>query len=202
MIITDIKQQVKDSKRVSIFIDNKFAFGISCVDALYYKLKTGDEISQEKYNKIIDETIFVKARDKALKLLGIRARSKKEIVDRLKSDYSEEIIDRVIDVLEKYNYINDTAFAEMYAKEKFRMKGWSKKRIYFELRQKGINENTINTVLENSDFDTYSAIEKLLAKRLKGKHNIDFKEQRKQFNYLLSKGYEYDEITEALKKYI
>lgn len=202
MKITDIKEQVKDDKRVSVYIDGKFVFGISKVDAIWYKLKIDDEISQEKLDKILNENIFIKARDKALKLLGYRARSKKEIVDKLKNDYSEDIINRVLDLLEKYDYINDEKFATMYSKEKFKLKGWSKKRIAFELRLKGVNNDIISKVLEESEFDTTSVIEKLLIKRLKGKTNIDYKEKQKQFNYLVSKGYEFDEIQEVINKVI
>ena len=53
MIITDIKKQVKDTERYSIYIDNKFVFGLSGVDVLYYRLKIGNEIPQEKYDEIL-----------------------------------------------------------------------------------------------------------------------------------------------------
>ena len=54
MIITDIKKQVKDTERYSIYIDNKFVFGLSGVDVLYYRLQIGNEISQEKYDEILE----------------------------------------------------------------------------------------------------------------------------------------------------
>lgn len=174
MIITDIKEQVKDNKRLSVYIDGKFAFGITKVDALLYKLKINDEISKEKYDKILSENIFIKARDKALKLLGLRAASQKEVENRLKGDYPEEVIKRVIDLMKKYGYIDDEKFARMYASDKFRLKGWSKKRIIFELKTKGVAEDIIQRVISESDFDTSAVIEKLLLKRLKGKKDIDF----------------------------
>ena len=62
MIITDIKKQVKDTERYSIYIDNKFVFGLSGVDVLYYRLKIGNEISQEKYDEILDNVIYEKAK--------------------------------------------------------------------------------------------------------------------------------------------
>ncbi|MGN1318954.1 MAG: regulatory protein RecX [Lachnospirales bacterium] len=202
MKITDIKEQVKDKNRLSIYIDHKFSFGITKVDAIIYKLKIGDEISKEKYDKIISENVFIKARDKALKLLGLRARSKKEIIDKLKADYNEEVINKVLSVLEKYGYIDDEKFAFAFANDKFKQKGWSNKKIIYELKLKGISQDIINKVLEKSDFDTFSAIKKLLEKRLKGKTKIDFKEKQKQFNYLASKGYEFEEIKEALEDFI
>ncbi len=200
MIITDIKEQVKDKKRLSVYIDGKFAFGITRVDALLYKLKINDEISKEKYDKILSENIFIKARDKALKLLGLRAASQKEVENKLKGDYPESVIKKVIDLMKKYGYIDDEKFACMYASDKFRLKGWSKKRIIFELKTKGVAEDIIQKVISESDFDTSAVIEKLLLKRLKGRKDIDFKEKQKHFNYFLSKGYEFEEVKEVMDK--
>ena len=67
MIITDIKKQVTDTERYSIYIDNKFVFGLSGVDVLYYRLKIGNEISQEKYDEILDNVIYEKAKNTAVK---------------------------------------------------------------------------------------------------------------------------------------
>ena len=68
MIITDIKKQVKDTERYSIYIDNKFVFGLSGVDVLYYRLKIGNEIPQEKYDEILENVIYEKAKNTAVKL--------------------------------------------------------------------------------------------------------------------------------------
>ena len=67
MIITDIKKQVKDTERYSIYIDNKFVFGLSGVDVLYYRLKIGNEIPQEKYDEILENVIYEKAKNTAVK---------------------------------------------------------------------------------------------------------------------------------------
>ncbi len=202
MTITDIKEQVTDKNRLSVYIDGKFAFGISKTDALFYRLKIDDVLSEEKYNKIISENIFSKARDKALKLLGLRARSQKEIEDKLKADYSPQVIERVIELLKKYDYINDEKFARQYANDKFKIKGWSNKKIAFELMRKGISSEIINRVIEEADFDASSVIDRLLEKRLKGNRDIDYKEKQKQFNYLLSKGYEFEQVREAIEQYL
>ncbi len=48
MIITKVEIQKKDENRSNVYIDDKFAFGISNVDVLFYKLKENTEISEEK----------------------------------------------------------------------------------------------------------------------------------------------------------
>ena len=83
MLITEVKTQKKNTNRVSVYIDGKFAFGMTQVDALYYHIKEGEEISNERYKQIVEELIYAKARDKAIKLLGYSAKTEKELLQKL-----------------------------------------------------------------------------------------------------------------------
>ena len=183
MIITDIKKQVKDTERYSIYIDNKFVFGLSRVDVLYYRLKIGNEIPQEKYDEILENVIYEKAKNTAVKFLGYRARSKKELRDKLIKDYDENITDKVISMLEKYGYVNDEEYAKAYVRDCLNLKGWGQKRISLELTKRGIDKNIIEKALPKENTEQLELIEKLLTKRLKGNINIDFKEKKKHFDY-------------------
>ena len=147
MIITDIKKQVKDTERYSIYIDNKFVFGLSGVDVLYYRFKIGNEIPQEKYDEILENVIYEKAKNTAVKFLGYRARSKKELRDKLIKDYDENITDKVISMLEKYGYVNDEEYAKAYVRDCLNLKGWGQKRISLELTKRGIDKNIIEKAL-------------------------------------------------------
>ena len=180
MIITDIKKQVKDTERYSIYIDNKFVFGLSGVDVLYYRLKIGNEITQEKYDEILENVIYEKAKNTAVKFLGYRARSKKELRDKLIKDYDENITNKVISMLEKYGYVNDEEYAKAYVRDCLNLKGWGQKRISLELTKRGID--------------------KLQTKRLKGNTNIDFKEKKKHFDYLARRGFLPSDILEVFDK--
>ena len=189
MIITDIKKQVKDTERYSIYIDNKFVFGLSGVDVLYYRLKIGNEISQEKYDEILDNVIYEKAKNTAVKFLGYRARSKKELRDN-----------KVISMLEKYGYVNDEEYARAYVRDCLNLKGWGQKRISLELTKRGIDKNIIENSLPKENTEQLELIEKLLTKRLKGNTNIDFKEKKKHFDYLARRGFLPSDILEVFDK--
>ena len=194
MIITDIKKQVKNTERYSIYIDNKFVFGLSGVDVLYYRLKIGNEISQEKYDEILDNVIYEKAKNTAVKFLGYRARSKKELRDKLIKDYDEDITNKVISMLEKYGYVNDEEYARAYIRDCLNLKGWGQKRIALELTKRGIDKS----IIENTE--QLDLIEKLLTKRLKGNTNIEVKEKKKHFDYLARRGFLPSDILEVFDK--
>lgn len=201
MQVTKIEKQIKRDKRYSIFIDNEFSFGLSEVDLLYYKLREGDQITLEKYNIILEEVVFSSARDKALKFLSYKARTKKEVIEKLKTyDYTEEVIDRVINLLEKYDYINDEKYAKALIKYLANSKKFGIKRIKFELEQKGIKKNIICELLEEADFDETESALLLIRKKLRNKE-LDDKEKIRVYNFLLRKGFNNAVIKEAFYEY-
>ena len=84
-------------------------FGIDEIDLLYYKLKENEPLDNEKYEYILNNLLLKRAKDKALKYLGYKMRSKNQVIKRLQKIYEfpSNVIDKVIRVLEKYNYINE-----------------------------------------------------------------------------------------------
>lgn len=203
MKITDIKKQVNNKKRYSVFIDGAFAFGLDEVDVLYYKLLENDEISEEKYNYIKENVVFAKARDAALKYISFKRRTKKEIINKLEEkDFSGDIIERVTALFEKYGYIDDYAYAGAYLKDKFNLKGTGVKRIEYELKQRGVNEEIINKVIGENDFDETKKALYLVEKKYGCSLSLDIKEKRRIEGFLLRKGYSFETIQnvfEALK---
>jgi regulatory protein len=198
MIVTEIRQQVKDSKRYSVFIDGEFAFGMSGVDVLYHHLKEGLELSREEYERILSDTVYNKAKDKAIKLLGFAARSEKELRERLLKDYNEEITDKVTAMLKHYGYINDEAYAKAYYRECSRLKKWGERRIKYELKLKGISDEAIALAAEEDDTDTAEVIAALIEKRLKGRKITSYAEYKKQADFLARRGFSYDDIKDGL----
>lgn len=94
--------------------------------------------------------------DKALKFLSFRPRTKKEMISKLqqlviKRGIPQAILDKVILDLEQKNLINDKEFATWWINQRdtFRPKG--RKLIKIELRNKGIEKEIIDEVLEEEE---------------------------------------------------
>ena len=155
---------------------------------------------EEKYDEILENVIYEKAKNTAVKFLGYRARSKKELRDKLIKDYDENITDKVISMLEKYGYVNDEEYAKAYVRDCLNLKGWGQKRISLELTKRGIDKNIIEKALPKENTEQLELIEKLLTKRLKGNTNIDFKEKKKHFDYLARRGFLPSDILEVFDK--
>lgn len=202
MIITDIQKQKHNDKRFSVFLDGEYAFSVTDIDLLYYKLKTGETITAEKVNEILYNNAAASAKKIALNFLGYRMRSRKEIVDKLKSkDFSEEIIDYTLDFLENYGYIDDKEFAKAYINDKKKLKGFGSIKIRYELSGLGIDSRILNSLDELLCDDT-DDIKKVIDKKLKGQIITDKREIQKLYSYLYGRGFPYERSKEAFDEYI
>lgn len=200
MIITKIEKQKNNSKRYSVFLDYEFAFGIDEVDLLYFKLKENEDLTKEKYIKILNELLLKKAKDKALKYLSYKMRSEKQVREKLEQgEFPKIIIDKVIQILKKYNYINDEEFAKAFIKDKLNIKGYGFFKISYELKKYGIQEDIFVKYFQDESFvnENKKAIE-LLNKKIKNIYDIDYKQKQKLYSYLARRGFSYDIINSAL----
>jgi len=203
MRITAIEQQKKNANRCSVFIDGEFAFGMLEMDAYLMGLKEGNEISPEELTKLKETVVLAEAKNLALKYLAYSMRTKREVVTKMKTyDFSEEMIDEVIDFLEQHRYIDDTNYAEKYIAEKMRA-GYGEWRIKQELFRKGIDTEIINVCLEENEEDATEKILALLEKKIKSETEDEFnkKERQKVYNFLNSRGFGYDDTKSAIRQY-
>jgi regulatory protein len=96
----------------------------------------------------VDEKALARARNTAYRLLTYRARSRKELEEKLKDrEFGAEIIESVVADLTRLGYVNDREFARQWAAGRVRMRGFGGRRIEQELRNKGISRDVIQQTL-------------------------------------------------------
>jgi regulatory protein len=100
--------------------------------------------------------------------------------------------EKIIDVLLRENFINESRYAKAFVKDKFNYNKWGKIKIASNLRIKKIPADIIRAALDSIDYDAYT---KLLSdlitthrKSVKAKNKYDLK--AKLLRYGLSKGFE------------
>lgn len=203
MIITRIETQKNNKERVNIYIDHEFAFGLMMEIQYKYDLREGMEIDEYYIDRVLKEEELSKAKDQALKYLGYRQRSKKEIVDKLKKmGFEEDIIEDALIYLEEYGLVNDVEFAKSFMRDKINLNKFGPTRIKYELYKKGIDENIVEEVLEEDD-DEYSRALTLAKKKLPSYKNDDKNAiYRKLGGFLQRKGYSYDCISKILRELV
>ena len=111
-----------------------------------------------------------------------------------------EAKEEILLFLMKENYLNEERFTRSYIRGKFYMKSWGRNKIRNHLKFKGVTEKLINRSFEEIDEEDYRAtLGKLYENYIsKLKGAPAYQQKSKTIKYLLSKGYEYSEITEYL----
>jgi regulatory protein len=202
-IITKIESQKRNKDRANIYIDNDYAFSLSC--ELVYKegLKVNEKVDIEKIKIIAQKDNYLKCKNTALRIVEKAYKSERELKDKLLlKGYDNESIDKSIKFLKEYNFLSDNNYAKMYVKDKSRIQG--KKKIKFDLIKKGINDNIIEEEISNIDMeDERTGAYNLAIKKyntISKREDDKFKLSQKLYRFLLSKGYDYDTVSYVVKK--
>ena len=115
-------------------------------------------------------------------------------------------VDQIIDHLLRHNFLNETRFAQAFARGKFRTKKWGRNRIVKELKMRQISTFNIKLALkEIPDSEYYNTFDALAEKRLQqlaSEQNIQ-KKRKKLADYLFYRGWDselvYGKVGEILK---
>ncbi len=140
--------------------------------------------------------------NKALKFLSYRPRSEKEVRDKLlKVKVPEDLINKIIKKLKDYKFLDDLEFAKIFTRERSLLKLKPARVIKFELKQKGISKDIIEEVFtgskeEEKDLEKAKEIIQKKIERYKGLDSFKIREKLSRF--LVSKGFDYDTIKEAI----
>lgn len=135
--ITAIEEQARRQGRVNVFVDGRFALGLAEEVAAALGLRVGQPITAERLGEIARAETLRRAREDAYRLLSFRARSEKEIGDRLRrKGYEEDVVAEVAAGLRTLGYLDDAAFAQSWVAARGQTRG--RRALAHELRQKGV----------------------------------------------------------------
>ncbi len=142
---------------------------------------------------------FLAALAKAYRLLGIRARSEKELRDALaRSGYNHEVIAQVIVECKEKRFVNDADFARQFVQNRLRHRPMGRMRLQIELRQKGVAAETISAILdeafENSET-TLQLADQLAEKLRKRLSSLPAQKARQRLaDHLRRRGFDWEVI--------
>lgn len=196
--ITALKIQKRDKTRVNVFLDDEYAFPVS-LDAAF-ELKRGQELSDAEIDTLKNADQYSKAYNAAVHFLSFRQRSQSEVEKNLtKKEYSEEVIAATVERLLEKGYLNDEEFARMWMAERSRFRPRAARALRFELRQKGVDNEIIDTVLV--DLDEEQAAWDAVQSKLDRWRQLDEHEFKKKLSgYLGRRGFGYHIVRTVLDR--
>ncbi len=168
-------------------------------------LRKNDLFDEEKKERLLAESIFLKAKDSAFRYLSKRLHSASELRTKLiRKGYHQEIINKVIEELKQKSLLDDEKFAKVFIEERSIKKKIGIYKLKAELFKKGIDRNIVEKVLLDIDpVSNYENAQALVKKKIKflETKTIDKKKLKvKLFSFLRSRGFESEIILKALNE--
>jgi len=197
-IITALQEQKKNHRRVSVYLDGRYAFGLQEMTAA--GLKVGQPLSSEDIERLQRRDEAEGAYERALGFLSYRPRSRAEVLTYLKRHgVPEATAESVLQRLSEAGLLDDQAFARYWVenREAFRPRGMRSLR--FELRRKGVADVAIEDATQGLD-EAASAYQAALerARRLRNLDRETFR--RRMGGFLLRRGFNYDTVKETVER--
>ena len=198
-----LKEKKKNTYLVTTTSGDRFEISEDVLIA--NSLHKNKKIAETELNKILFSEKYFRVKEAALVLLNYRMRSKKELRLRLiKKGYSSNMIDEAINELEKKGWIDDEKFGLAFSKDQISRNKIGPIALKYKLREFLDSIDLINQISTKiySEIEIESIILQLLQKYTPSNINSDEKLRRRLINKLKRKGHYWQDIDEAINKYL
>lgn len=192
-----------DKKKSKVIVEGTETFALYRGELRKYGIADGAELTEQEIEEIYREILYKRGKERALYILKDSDKTEQEMRTKLKKGYyPEEIIDKVIEFLQKYRYVDDWRYAENYIH--FYSNSKSRRMIVQKLLQKGLAKELISEVYEHMEeelqaVDEREQIYKLLEKKRYCAEEADYKEQNRIMGFLVRKGFQLDDVLYCMK---
>ena len=194
--------EVLSKARSRVWIDGEFAFVLYKGELRLYRIREGEEISEETLKTIRQEVLPKRAKLRAMNLLKSREYTTKQLHDKLKQGgYPEDIITLALDYVASYHYTDDLRYAVSYMQSHETDK--SRRRIEQDLMRKGIGKETLEKAWQTwkargGEQDEQQMISELLEKRGYCPREADLREKQRLYGFLMRRGFSGEQVRKAL----
>lgn len=196
--ITALRTQKRNRKRVSVFLDGGYAFGLAAEEAA--RLQIGQQLSDGEIEQLLEADKLQTAHQQALHFLSYRPRSVQEVRRSLTDKgFAENAVEAALTRLEQAGLLDDMEFARFWVEQRHDFRPRSIAMLRHELRQKGVPPVAISNALNDLDEDelAYQTACRF-AGRLSSLPLDEFR--RKLSGYLARRGFPYAVIETAVNR--
>ncbi len=159
-------------------------------------LGPGTEVSEEEIERLVRIDQYFRGRDKALRLLSIRSRSRHEIENALDGmEIAPQIRDGILSELLESGLVDDSRFTREYVNSRIELKQLGPHRLKHDLKKYGVSAAIVDEALHEAFIEgrqeelAWMVVQKKLGKRRAGEKDI-----RRVVDLLKRKGLDYEII--------
>ena len=199
--VTDIREQVRDPRRRSIFLDGSYAFSMSIEALLAHPIAVGDHLTEQECHALGEEAELRRAKECLFRALSCRARTDNELRARLRrKQFAEAVIEQAVADLRRLGFVDDRQFAESWVRSRLASGKAGRKRLQQELRARGVDrqvvEESLAGVTEESEFALALNVAQRRQERLRDEEPEA--QRRRLASFLQRRGFAYEMIDRVL----
>jgi len=199
-VITRLVASKGRTKKVSVYLDGKYAFSVEAAVALEARLRIDQELSQPKIDRLEHENGLKRALAAANRLLSFRPRSEHELKQKLtQKGYDAATVTASLQHLKEHGLLDDAAFACYWAENRASFSPRSQRMVQLELRQKGVSAGLAEDIA--GGLDDEAAAYQAGSKKASRMDVPEYEEFRRRLGeYLRRRGFAYDVIDRSVKR--
>lgn len=183
-----------------MYIDGEYAMKLDTATLAENGITVGCVIEDDELKELIEKSNYKRAKEKALWLISGRDYSKKQLMDKIKKDSSEETAEEVCERMEELGLVNDENYARRLAHDLIYLKKLSVRGAKYKLMDKGIDRELCEEILEEFDVDPVEQLVELIERKYADKLD-DEKGRRRTVAALQRLGYSWSDIKSALAEF-
>lgn len=141
-----------------------------------------------------------KAYSYAIKYLK-NIKTKKDVYDYLiRKGFTDEETSEVCDYIEEVGLVDDDLYVKFFVEDSFRIKNKGARKIVYELKQRGIDDDKINEAIEEASDMQYDALKEAYERKLEAtkSETDEYKRKNKIIRFLISRGFDYSDIKDIV----
>lgn len=141
-----------------------------------------------------------KAYNYAIKYLK-NIKTKKDVYDYLiRKGFTDEETSEVCDYIEEVGLVDDYLYVKFFVEDSFRIKNKGARKIVYELKQRGIDDDKINEAIEEASDMQYDALKEAYERKLEAtkSETDEYKRKNKIIRFLISRGFDYSDIKDIV----
>ncbi|NLT42836.1 MAG: hypothetical protein GXX93_09195 [Anaerolineae bacterium] len=190
--VTRLQRQQRRKTRVNVFLDEEYAFSLEEITAA--ELQQGQVLEERDIEHLLRRDGANRAQERALSLLEVRPRSRRELEQRLRrAGYEAAAIVEALDRLERVELVDDAAFARFWVEQRLTFRPRSRRALQYELRRRGVSGQALEEAL--APVDDAQAAEDLARRHLERMTGREDQEAVRERLYRLLRNRGFDHST-------
>lgn len=196
--VTALEAQKNDPKRRSVYVDGQFILGLHEESIILARLKVGQQIDGTRLAEALALDQAKRARDDALLLLSISAKSRRDVERKLLPRYGPDVTESVLAALVRGGWLDDAEFARSFIRSHA---SHGVRRLAADLARRGVGRDVAGAAIAEllGEVDQTEQAREAAAVRLSRMPGVDRDTaQRRLAGYLSRRGFNFETIAGAL----